>query len=258
MSNYLPLIVRQTLFKTGWNENEIIVYSTLLEKGAMNLTDLSTEVSIVISTLQKIKKKLVTKKMIKKGLLNDNPIYIAMHIDQLNKWMKGYGKKLDQHKNIIDLFVNQYDFNPQMYTPKVRLFEGIKGVKNSYKHMLDEIKSKEIINYFYITDDVNYKLQTFFDETFIPARMNKKIFFKSLVIKTTFVEKYTKKDNKELRKIKFLSGPLSLKMNTEINIYDNFMHCMSCNKDSTFAMIIENLQMAELQKTVFNQMWSMT
>ena len=93
MSNYLPLIVRDTLLKTGWTENELAVYSVLLEKGAMNLTDMSSETNIPVSTIQYALKKLSLKKMLSKTLLNGKPLYMVSNIEQLKKWMKGYNKQ---------------------------------------------------------------------------------------------------------------------------------------------------------------------
>ena len=108
MSNYLPLIVRDTLMKTGWNENEIAVYSTLLEKGSMILTDLSEETSIPVSTLQYVLKKLSLKKMLSKTVMNGKPLYSVLNIEQLKKWMKGYTKQFHQFEETISKFIDQW------------------------------------------------------------------------------------------------------------------------------------------------------
>ena len=155
MSNYLPLIVRDTLMKTGWNENEIAVYSTLLEKGSMILTDLSEETSIPVSTLQYVLKKLSLKKMLSKTVMNGKPLYSVLNIEQLKKWMKGYTKQFHQFEETISKFIDQYDFNPQIYTPKVQFFEGSKGVKQSYRQILKECEDKEMMAIFLHNLEVN-------------------------------------------------------------------------------------------------------
>lgn len=256
MSNYLPLIVRKILLETGWNENELAVYSALLEKGAMSLTDLSHETSIPISTLQYVLKKLSLKKMISKTMMNEKPLYTVSNVDQLKKWMKGYLKKFEQFQDTIDKFIDQYDFNPELYTPKIRFYEGTKGVKQSYRQMLRECPDKEIFATFAVIEEIEPELQKFFVEEYVPARVKRKIKIKNIALRSPKSLVYQKNDAKNLSTTKLVSKEYFPLLNTEINLYGNFMHCMSFNEKGAFAMILKDKDMVLLLRGLFSMAWT--
>lgn len=255
MSNYLPLIIRDILTQTNWNENEISTYSLLLEKGAMNLTDLSQESGIGIPTMQYVIKKLLAKKMITKMVVNDKPLYMVSNVDQMRKWIKGYSKKFMQFEETIGKFIDQYDFNPEMYTPKIRFYEGTKGVKQSYRQMLKECPEKNMCAMFSVIEEIGVELQKFFVEEYVPQRVKRCIHMKNLAVKSIKSLNYQKNDKLNLSETKLLSPKDFPILNTEINLYGDFMHCMGFNEQGAFAVIIKDSNMVALLKAFFNYLW---
>ncbi len=257
MSNYLPLIVRNALLKTDWSENEIAAYSALLEKGAMGLTDLSTETGISVSTLQYIIKKLTLKKMLTKNLVNGKPVYLVSDVDKLRKWVKGYTKQFETLQNTVSKFVEQYDFNPQMYTPKVRFYEGIKGVKQSYKKLIEECEEKEIKAIFGTEEGLNSNLQKFFKEEYIPARIAKGIKMKNIGLDSDEAHEYQKNDKKELRETRIMPRNLFMpSLDAEITLSGDKIHYMSCSsKKGAFALILKDESLTHIFDSIFDLLW---
>lgn len=257
MGNFIPLMIRDILSKTGWNENEILIYSTLLEKGSMKLADLSKETAIATSTIQYSVKQLITKRVIEKFYVNNKPVYRASDVEQLRKWMKGYGKQYEQMKIAVNNWIENYDFNPNIYTPKVRFFEGVKQVQNSYDQVLKEIQEPLIVNHLYINYTPQNEIMSFFEGSFIPNRLKKNIAFKSVAVATDFARYFLKRNDEHNRDLKMINEAVDLHLNTEINVYDNCVHSVTFDHKSAFAMIIEDQSMAELQKGMIEKLWSM-
>jgi len=257
VSNYLPLIVRDILSKTDWGENEISIYSVLLEKGGMNISDLSTETGISISTLQYSIKKLMLKKMLTKNIVNKNPIYSASNIEQLKKWFKGVTKRYSQYQNVIAEFIQQYDFNPQMHTSKVRFYEGVKGVKQSYQQILEECHTNEIWSFFAAKETIEEKLHDYFMTDYVNARVKKAIRSKNIATYGITGKKYKLCDQEFLSETRLVPKGMFPTNNTEINLYDNYIHCMSFDEKSAFAIIIKDSHMADILKGIFMLVWGL-
>ena len=255
MSNFLPLGVRSVLSKTGWTENEVAIYSTLLSKGAMDLSTLSHETSIGVSTIQYSLKQLIVKKMVQKTLLNNKPLYAISDIESLRKWLKGYLKQFTVYEETIQKFVDQYDFNPKIFLSKARFFEGYRGVKQSYRTMLKECRGNEIMGFFSVIENVGKELQDFFVQEYVPDRVQKGIFIKNIALESPKAIAYQRNDNEELRQTKLISKEFFPMINTEINLYDDCLHCMSFNSKTAFALIIQDEAIVSILRAIFKLLW---
>ncbi len=248
MSNYLPLAVRKILLETNWNEKEIDVFSALLENGPLSLNEISDLTTLPVSTLQYVLKKLLTKKVIKRQKLNLQPLYLANDVDCLRKWVKGYIKQFDHYQSTVSRFIEQYDYDKGMAAPKINYFSGIEGIKKSYKYLLDNAIGREFINYFFIVDDLNNSLRTFFDTDFVPNRIKSGFRYRSIAQNTGFARYYKSKDASESRDLTLLQGTIGQIENSEINVIDDYFHYMHFNGTSGYAMIIQDESLARTQK----------
>ena len=256
MSNFLPLGIRNILEKTDWSENEILVYSALLEKGAMDLSTISQETGLAISTVQYSIKQLLGKKMLSKTIVNEKPNYLVSDIEKLKKWIKGFTKQFDHYTENVEKFVEQYDFNPQMTTSKVRFYEGYRGVKQAYKQMLKDCKDDEICAFFSVVEDIGKDLQDFFVKEYVTERVKKGIRMKNIAMESPKALSYQKNDDKELRQTKLISKEFFPAINTEINLFDDYMHCMSFDEKGAFALIIQDDKLVAILKAIFVLLWT--
>lgn len=258
MSNYLPLAIRKILENTGWTLNEIAVYSALLQKGGMDLTTVSYETGIAISTLQGVIKSLLLKKMINKTMINDKPVYTISNIDALQKWTKGFAKQFEHYENQMQNFIHQYDFNPQIFASKVRFYEGHKGVQQSYRQMVKDCSEKkitEMVGFFSVIEEVGVELQQFFLNEYVPSRVKNGIHIRNIAMESPKSNTYQKNDARDLRQTKLISKEYFPALNTEINLYDDYIHCMSFDEKSAFALILKDKQLVSILKAMFELLW---
>ncbi|MBP7671070.1 hypothetical protein KA119_02145 [Candidatus Gracilibacteria bacterium] len=255
MSNYLPLSVRKILHETGWLENEIAVYASLLDKGAMDLTTISQETGIGISTIQYAIKQLLAKKMLAKTMTNGKPRYAVSDIESLKKWVANYIGHFKQYQETVNEFVDQYDFDPKTFTSKIRFYEGYKGVKQSYRQMLKDCEDKEICAFFSVIEEIGKELQEFFTQEYIPKRAEMGIHIKNIVLDSEKDDTSQARDKKSLSETKVVSRNLFPALNTELNIYGDYIHCMSFDQRTSFAIIIHDHQLALILKSIFALLW---
>lgn len=256
MPNNLPLMIREILSQTGWDTKEIEVYSVLLSKGGMNLTDIAQETQMPVSSVQYTLKKLASKKVITKIVLNDHPLYTVTDLELLRHIVKHHISKYEQYDQIMLNFIEQYDFSPDVYRPKgIRFYEGIKGVKLSYMNTLEENQEKEIKAVFSVENYHEGYLMDFFRETFIPARVKRGIKFKALALESREAEVYQAGDSKELRETRVVPKGDLPAVDAEVSLYDDCMHFVSVNERGMFAMILQDKNLIALLKAIFQIMW---
>ena len=256
MSNFLPLQIRNILERTGWTDNETLVYSALLEKGSMDLTTISHETSIAISSLQYVLKKLISKKMIRKSLRNGKPLYAAANPEMLRKWTKGYVKQFLHFEETMQNFIDQYDFSPQVFTSKVRFYEGQKGIKKSYRQMVKECSSGEIVSVYSMTDLEHEALGTFYRDEYIPARLEKGITMRVIAVDTETAREFQTKDKEHGRQTLLVPAELLPTHGCEINVYNDCVHSVSKGATEPYGMIIHDKNLAAMQRALFESMWT--
>lgn len=256
MSNYLPLSVRKILQETGWLENEIAVYASLLDKGAMDLTTISQETSIGISTIQYAIKQLLAKKVITKTMINAKPRYAVSDVGNLKKWVSNYIGHFKQYQETVNEFVEQYDFDPKTFTSKIRFYEGYRGVKQSYRQMLKDCDESKIFAFFSVVEEVGKDLQDFFNQEYTPKRAEAGISIQNIVLDRDKSSNHPILDKASLSESRIIAQEFLPDLNTELNIYGDYVHCMSFDQRSAFAIIINDRQLAMILKTVFSLLWS--
>lgn len=362
MSNYLPFAVRNVLIKTGWSQNELIVYSLLLEKGGMTISEMSKSLGISISTLQHTLKTLTIKKMVERCHLNHKPVYVASGIGQLKKWVNMLSKEASRFNGLVGKFVNQYDFDPATFTPKanffegtknvqksyqefletlvpedlmqidcgrnnilkkidrhkeqrrsitkdlfnpdeemqisiadyavhylntnqngdfsvtiedpglakflrsifgvlwklsdkIRVYEGINGLKKSYDDMLNLCSQDCIYGFISISHQLPFDLEKWLAEQYIPMRMKKRVINHSIAVKSQHALAYQKRDKDELRQIKLVMDKNFVSADGEVNIAGDFIHLTSFNPKHCFGLILKDATLANILQGVFFTTW---
>ncbi len=137
-----------------------------------------------------------------------------------------------------------------------RLFsEGYEGVKNSYRDMVNECNTDNMIAIFSVVEEIGVELQDFFVNEYVPERVKKNIHMKNLCLESPKAIKYKANDEADLRETKFVSKEYFPTINTEINIYGDAMHYMSFDNQNSFAMIVHDKYISSMLKAVFNLLW---
>ena len=234
MSNFLPLAIRHILGQTEWNPHEITVYSTLLEKGAMDLSRIALETNIGTSSVQYALKRLHARHMVTKFLMNSKPRWKAKELDALRRWFKGQTQQFRMNEEAVQHFIDQYDFNPNTCTPTVEFREGMKAVKKSLQGIGERSVSKEMLVIALFDEEMNAELLQFMRQEYAFLRTNTGIEIKMLTAT-------------HMRKAMQLSDSAK----AVLHIIDDMVYVMHFDKGDPSSVLMEYPQMAAVLRGMF-------
>ncbi len=111
------------------------------------------------------------------------------------------------------------------------------------------------MGFFSVIEDVGKELQEFFVQEYVPSRVRQGIFIKNIALESPKAIAYQRNDKDELRQTKLISKDFFPVINTEINLYDDCLHCMSFNSKTAFALIIQDQAIVSILHAIFNLLW---
>ncbi len=250
--NFLPENIKHCLDKLGLKENEISVYLACLDhKEGMFVAE--------IARLTKIKRSsvlLVLDRLIKKG-------FVSFHT-------KGRRKRFCSEAPESILFsleesVKDFRNMVQMLKlvacsdqkTKVRFFEGKEGIEKIYTDTLLTMRiskdpGKEILA-ISSGNDV-FALLPKHERDFIQKRVKERIPIRWIAPKGAIAEKLEKTSVKEYRQIKSFDSK-KYPFHVEMDIYGKKISLMNFNGEPV-GVIVENQQLAESFRSMFNLLWS--
>ena len=135
--------------------------------------------------------------------------------------------------------------------PKVEIYEGKEGMKTVVNDILRS-NVKEFLAYG--SSRSSYEIIPAFIEDWHKKRIKKKITMKIIYNDTKQAREKVKKFKSSLKFTKYKFMPIDLESPTATLIYGNKIVLQSWTKEP-FAVMIEDQQMAENQKSYFEQMW---
>jgi sugar-specific transcriptional regulator TrmB len=252
MSNFLPLGIRHMLEQTDWNPHEIIVYSTLLEKGAMDLSRIALETNIGTSSVQYALKKLHERQMVTKFMMNSKPRWKAKELDALRRWFKGRTQQFRMNEEAVQHFIDQYDFHPDGSTPSVEFHEGMKAVKRSLEEIGNRCSSNKILAVALLHKEMNTELLQFMQNGYADG------YAKGMDIRVLAAgdvaivgHNICRVHEGELR----TAMQLSEGTNVLLVIADNTVFTMHCDEKGMSSIMMEYPQMAVMLRGMFECLW---
>ncbi len=243
-------MLAKTLSNLGFTEKESKIYLTLLEKGTLRARDLSRQTSInrvtVYDILEGLAKKGLISKIKKGGATFFTALEPARLLDDLDRQTEELEEKKQKLEDLLPQFLSlQYTGSSK---PKVQFFEGEKGMREAYEDTLTT--KKQIIAYANF-QTMKEGLPKFFPKYF-ERRAQKKIFIRAIFPQNKLAFARAAKNQEELRDTRFF--PESVTFSPEVNIYNNKMLVASWKEK--MAVIIESKELADLQKVIFESLWS--
>ena len=140
-------------------------------------------------------------------------------------------------------------YNKSGTKPRVTFYEGAKGIEDVYSDMLRE--KKEIVAYEDL-EDLSGELPKRIFDWFPKERAHRDILIRTISRDVPFAREFSKRNRGLLRETKFITAP---KFKTDINIYGDKVALIDLQGSSQFAVIIENHNLAETMRTVWQQLW---
>lgn len=243
---------KQILREIGLSEGEIKVYLALLKLGKARKTELASKAGISSSKVYEICAKLQKKGIIGVIIKDGKKHFQAREAKRLMDFFHEKEKRLEEQKKELEKAIPFLDNFSEEVENKAVLYEGIKGIKNIYKSILEELGKGDT----YHVIGVNYGkslpgVKEFF-ENYHRERAKKGIKVKMLVnhdVKEQLVK--TIHDKSEVRYL-----PQYLMNNMIILFYKNKSFIFFLAKDS-IALEIENPEVKKGFLSYFNAFWKL-
>jgi sugar-specific transcriptional regulator TrmB len=247
------MINYQELKKLGLSDKEAKLYLTSLQRGPETAPTLAKLSEIVRPTAYVIIDGLVQKGLMSSTVKGKKTFFTAESPEHLLSLIRLQKKEIEEKEREIFKLIPQLELiaNIKGEKPKVRVFEGKEGLQAVIESIL---KSKTKMIYSFIPSDQLFQLFPAEEhkELMASPRVQKKI--KAKIIYTSKKGQiYKRKDQENLREAIFIDEK-KFPFKCGIDIYDNNLAFYSY-KGAILGVIIENEDMAETLRTIFNMLW---
>ncbi len=244
------------LEKIGFNHHESAVYLQLLQSGEQPASALGRQTKIPRSTVRGVLEKLCTRGVVRKLYKRNTQYYRCEDPSSLLRHLEN--RIADDRENIGKLSEALPQLQAMQRTdsviPKVKYFEGAKGVIEAFNHSLFTEGIGEILfftSYQFIGQPMIVRND---DEFYIPLRVKKGIRMRVLVGRRKDLDPRKKyNDPTELRERRYI--PEQFRLPGNIHIYGNFVVYFSATDTEHMAVLVESDMMADTLRALFEFMW---
>jgi sugar-specific transcriptional regulator TrmB len=248
-------MIREALEEIGLSEKEVSVYLTLLEIGSGKVQVISRISRLNRTSIYDILESLTQKGLVSRYKKGGASYFNALEPDRLLTYLDRETEErqilAERQKGRIADILPQLVSMQDIYAagkPKVRFFEGEKGMREAYE---DTLTTKETILAYANVQTMHEGLPEFFPE-YYRRRAGKDIFIQAIVPQNRLSYERSKHDQEEMRSIRFLPDA-ETDFSPEVNIYENKVLIASWKEK--MAIIIESKELADLQRLTFELLW---
>lgn len=246
------------LIDFGLTEREVSLYTTLLNSGPNTIMNLSRLTGIKRSTTHNNVEELIGKGLISQTNFGERRMVIAESPDKLKLLMQQNKYKIEKMSeklpNVISKIMKLIPESGIKNNIEVKYFEGLAGFKDVCERSLIN-SSKEVL---FLSNMDEWK-KVFTDkyayEYYVPVRLQKKIFAKTLAIKTDSAMEIKNADKEFMREMRFL--PKGFEFEPTLIISDSEVSIMTSSEPYT-AILIQNESIAKLFRDIFYNLWEMS
>lgn len=244
----------EKLFKDlQFSEKESAVYLAILELGQARAIDLAKKTGFNRTTVYDLLEALIQKGLISKFKKGATSFFNALAPERLINYLErdqaeycvGVKKKKQQVQELLPQLISLQ--NVLSTKPKVKFFEGEKGMREAYE---DTLTAKNGIIAYANVETMHQGLPNFFPE-YYQRRVKAKIFIRAILPRNKLSLERAQHDQAEMRATRFL--PAGQIFSPEVNIYNNKMLIASWKEK--IAVVIESKELADLQKIIFENLW---
>ena len=247
-------MLQKTLQKICLNKKEIKIYLASLSFGSQPASVIAKNTEIARSTVYDIFKNLIKKGLASKTEKGGGTYFQVLSPENLVRYLEREHEKIsrdfEQQKEEIQnlLPVLKSLQNPLSSKPKVKFFEGEKGVMEAYE---DTLKSKEDIRAYANVEDMHKGLPNFFPD-YYHRRTEAGIFIHTICPDNPKSVERKTFDETESREIRLIDKE-KYEFSPEVNVYDNKVMIASWREK--MAILIESEEIADFHKNMFDLLW---
>jgi sugar-specific transcriptional regulator TrmB len=248
-------MIQEVLEEIGLSEKEASVYLALLEIGSGKVQGLSRKTRLNRTTIYDILESLTQKGLVSRYKKGGATYFNALEPDRLLTYLDREAEEREKltkrQKQKISDILPQLVSMQDIYAagrPKVRFFEGEKGMREAYE---DTLTAKETILAYANVQTMHEGLPDFFPE-YYARRARKRIFIRTILPQNELSLERARHNQEEMRDTRFLPDKDDT-FSPEVNIYGDKILVASWKEK--MAIIIESKELADLQRLTFELLW---
>jgi HTH-type transcriptional regulator, sugar sensing transcriptional regulator len=240
------LEIKQALKAYGLENDEIKVYLAVLAMGEATVREIAEDTRIKRTTIY-----LIAERLIEKGIMGEykakygthytvsSPSFLLSRLD---------GMKLEIEKVMPELKALEKKEN---FEPSTKLYRGKSGYLKILEETLDGYSHEAL--YIGSAEDLNEVISEKYSNKYIEERVKRKIRFRQIVFPDSYSRKLKEKDEKELRRTRFL--PKDHKFSANLVIFKDKVAYLS-SKRELIGVVIESQEISQMEKEKFEMMWN--
>lgn len=233
----------EALKEIGLNDREIKVYLALLRLGTSSVNKIARKAAIIRTTAYDVLKSLVEKGLASYVIKSGVKYYEAALPEKIISILD------EKKKKILEVLPELNELRESVSEkPAVEIYEGKEGLKTILEDML---KTKENICGY--TSMKLMELLNFYFPNFITRRTKLKIKTRIIMEKSKETEDLKKTGPKEFREVKFIENASRFRLGHYI--YGNKVAMLIAKKEQPMGILIDNEDLAEQEKAVFEYLW---
>lgn len=232
----------------GFSDKKAQIYISLLELGEVTASNIAESTGIKRTTVYNIMPELLHEGLVHKYRDKKKTKFFIEDTRELVA-------RLEEKKTgILDIIpeLNKLQFTKTI-RPHIIQYEGIKGIIQLYRDMIDSIDEGgellSILSVNYVKDIMPYHVL----EHYSALRLKKKITHRIISTNNELIHEIKNKDKDELREIRIISEGSEL-IGSDIRIFGNKVAMLSF-KNGFIGTIIESDDLYKLNKIIFERVW---
>ncbi len=238
--------IQTILEEIGLSKTKALVYSAALQVGTGTVQEIALRAGLPRTTAHEVIAQLAALGLVSYTSKGKRRRYSAEPPDRLLRLQKEREEKIKQA--LPTLFSI---FNTEGTQPRVRLYDGVEGIKTVFEDTLTA--SDKILRGILSMEDLYVTPGKEFMDNYVQRRVDAKIWLNVVRSKGKEVDGNWLSSGKELRELRY--APESMIFPATMYFYDNKIIFVGTKKEN-FGMIIESPELYTTQKNLFELLWA--
>ncbi|TSD00334.1 MAG: adenylate cyclase [Candidatus Peregrinibacteria bacterium Greene1014_49] len=252
--NAIPAGVEAALLEAGFSPTEVVILRRLLADDALTLREIALRTGKSTGVLDQAMKKLLQKNIVRKEVINDSTKFAITSLHAVSHWMEDDTKQkrelMARRQQSFETFIRTFEQDKKR--PEIEYFEGIDGLAQAYRKLLDS--GKEIIGYVPVFCSIeDHPLRDFMVEWF-RQRRKRGMFSRIITHNTPLGRRYLSRDIFEYRQ-SALVDEQEYPFTFEKLICGDTVVCF--NYAEKRACMLKYPELAAMERSFFESQWRM-
>lgn len=238
----------QQLGELGFGAKKALLYSVLLQARAGSAAELAEQAGLKRTTSYELLEDLVADGLAVVGFSGRKRVYTATQPDNLQL-------RLERQRVLLDEMLPELNglFNRTSHKPRVRYYEGLKGVRQFHDELL-QTPSKEYF-YFGSMQGLEGVVGRRYLKSFVRRRVERNIRAHAIRIREQEIDEPWLMPGDELhREVRYISLPRAANV-VNMTLYDGKVAIVASTGEN-YALIIESDGLFTLLKLIWDYLWS--